>query len=122
MYRKLNYRLAGIGVVVLLLSAASVLVAKKKNPEDSLRTVQGTVTDANDNPLDGTVVQLKNTKTLQIRSFMTQQHGAYYFHGLSPDVDYEVHAEYQGASSPTRTVSSFDSRKEVIINLKLPKK
>jgi hypothetical protein len=119
---KLNYRLAGLSVIVLLLSTASLLVAKKKNPEDSLRTVEGTVTDANDNPLDGTVVQLKNTKTLQIRSFVTQQHGAYYFHGLSPDVDYEVHAEYQGISSPTKTVSSFDSRKEVVINLKLPKK
>ncbi len=119
---KLSYRLAGLSVVVLLLSTAGILEAKKKNPEDSLRTVEGTVTDANDNPLDGTIVQLKNTKTLQIRSFVTQQHGAYYFHGLSPDVDYEIHAEYQGISSATKTVSSFDSRKEVVINLKLTKK
>jgi len=110
--------------VVLLLGLSSVLVAKKKDPNDSLRTVQGTVTDAAGNPVDGAIVQLKDTKTLQIRSFVTQQKGAYYFHGLSPNVDYEVRADYptQGTSSPTKTVSSFDSRKEVSINLKLEKK
>jgi hypothetical protein len=111
-----------MAVAVLALSASSARAEKKKNPEDSLRTAQGVVSDANDAPVDGAVVQLKNTKTLQIRSFVTQQHGAYYFHGLSPNVDYELRADYQGASSPTKTVSSFDSRKEVIINLKLAKK
>jgi hypothetical protein len=115
-------RIAWLAVGALLLSAASALEAKKKNPEDSLRTVQGTVTDAAENQVNGAIVQLKNTKTLQIRSFVTQEHGAYYFHGLSPNVDYEVRADFQGASSPTKTVSSFDSRKEVAINLKLEKK
>ncbi|HLN02844.1 MAG TPA: carboxypeptidase-like regulatory domain-containing protein [Bryobacteraceae bacterium] len=115
-------RMAWLAVGALLLTAASALEAKKKNPEDSLRTVQGTVTDAAENQVNGAIVQLKNTKTLQIRSFVTQEHGAYYFHGLSPNVDYEVRADFQGASSPTKTVSSFDSRKEVAINLKLEKK
>jgi len=115
-------RMSWLAVGALLLTAASALEAKKKNPEDSLRTVQGTVTDAAENQVNGAIVQLKNTKTLQIRSFVTQEHGAYYFHGLSPNVDYEVRADFQGASSPTKTVSSFDSRKEVAINLKLEKK
>ena len=71
----------------------------------------------------GAVVQLKNTKNLQIRSFVTKEDGTYYFHGLSPDVDYELRADFQGASSASKTVSSFDSRKDVILNLKLnPKK
>jgi hypothetical protein len=68
-------------------------------------------------------VQLKNTKNLQIRSFVTKEDGTYYFHGLSPDVDFELKADFQGASSGTKTLSSFDSRKDVILNLKLnPKK
>lgn len=113
-------RIAWLAVAVLLLSAS--LAAKKKDPNDALRTVQGAVMDTAGNPADGAIVQLKNTKTLQIRSFVTQQHGAYYFHGLSPNVDYEVRADYNGASSPTKTISSFDSRKEVQINLKLDKK
>jgi len=73
-------------------------------------------------PVNGAVVQLKNTKTLQIRSFITQQDGSYYFNGLSTDVDYELKADYQGLSSSTKTLSSFDSRKEAILNLKLNKK
>jgi len=114
-------RIGWLAMAALLLGALT-LEAKKKNPEDALRTVQGTVTDAAGNQVDGAIVQIKNTKTLQIRSFVTQQRGAYYFHGLSPDVDYEIRADYQGASSPTKTMSSFDSRKEVAINLKLEKK
>jgi hypothetical protein len=70
----------------------------------------------------GAVVYLKNTKTLQIRSFFTQKDGSYYFHDLSPDIDYELKAEFSGASSGTHTLSSFDSRKLATINLKLNSK
>jgi hypothetical protein len=116
-------RFAGaLAVAALLLGAAGVLAAKKKNPEDALRSVHGVVSDSSDAQVTGAIVQLKNTKTLQIRSFITQDHGVYYFHGLSPDVDYEVRADYQGASSSSKTVSSFDSRKDVLLNLKLAKK
>jgi len=65
---------------------------------------------------------LKNLKTLQIRSFITRDHGAYYFHGLSTDVDYELRADYNGTSSPDRTLSSFDSRKTAVMDLKLERK
>jgi len=108
--------------VALLLAAATTAFAAKKGDDQNVRSVQGTVFDADDNPVNGAVVQIKNTKTLQIRSFITKENGAYYFHGLSPDVDYELKADYQDASSPTKTLSSFDSRKQAVLNLKLPKK
>lgn len=96
---------------------------KKKGDESSdTRTLQGMVTSADDMPVSGAVVQLKNTKTLQIRSFITQQNGSYFFNALSTDVDYEVKAESGGLSSSTKTLSSFDSRKEAVLNLKLNKK
>jgi hypothetical protein len=72
--------------------------------------------------VNGAVVQLKNTKTLQIRSFITRDNGAYYFHGLSTDVDYEIRADFDGASSAARTLSSFDTRKQPVVNLKLATK
>jgi hypothetical protein len=108
--------------LALLLSVPTALAQKKKGEDLNTRSVQGTVTSADDTPVNGAVVQLKNLKTLQIRSFITKEDSNYYFHGLSPDVDYELKADYQGASSPTKTLSSFDSRKEAIINLKLNKK
>ena len=109
-------------LAVLLLCAPGTFAQKKKGGETT-RSVQGTVTVADDSPVSGAVVQLKNTKTLQIRSFITQDDGTYHFYDLSPDIDYELKADYQGASSNTKTLSSFDSRKQTILNLKLnPKK
>src|SRR5215831_3950442 len=112
-----------LAVALVAACATASLAQEKKKGDDQTRSVQGAVTGADDNPIVGAVVQLKNTKTFQIRSFITQDHGSYYFHGLSPDVDYELKAEYQGAASSTKTLSSFDSRKQASINLKLnPKK
>ena len=94
--------------------------AQKKT--HATRSVQGSVTNPDDSSAIGAVVQLKNLKTLQIRSFITKEDGTYHFFELSPDVDYELKADFQGASSGPKTLSSFDSRKKAVINLKLNKK
>ena len=114
--------LAACCAMLMLVSAGW---AEKKKAEPNSRTVQGSVTDAQDQAVNGAVVQLKNTKSLQIRSFITRDKGAYFFNGLSTDVDYELRADDPkgGNSSGTKTLSSFDSRKQAVINLKLtPKK
>ena len=112
-------------LVLALLAAVPAVFAQGKKKGDrggDTRTVQGLVTSPEDMPVPGAVVQLKNTKTLQIRSFVTQQDGTYFFNGLSTDTDYELKAESQGASSAVKTLSSFDNRKEAVLNLKLNKK
>lgn len=108
--------------VALWLSPQLLAQAKDKKEDATVRSVQGVVTDEAGTPVVGAVVLLKNTKTLQIRSFITQPEGAYAYHGLSTNVDYELKAEYKGASSDVRTLSVFDSRKKAILNLKLKKK
>ena len=116
-------RRMGMAIALALLLAAWPSPAQKKKDTEQTRSVEGVVSAADDTPVNGAVVQLKNTKTLQIRSFITQTGGSYYFHGLSPDVDYELKADFSGASSPTKTLSTFDTRKSAVINLKLkPKK
>ena len=67
------------------------------------------------------VVQLKNTKTLQIRSFITQEDGSYHFAGLSTDVEYQLKADHEGATTSWKTLSVFNSKKTAVINLKLNK-
>ena len=91
--------------------------------DSATRSVKGLVTDQAERPLPEAVVQLKNTKTLQVKSFITDEKGQYYFHGLDPNVDYEVKAQYEGISSRAHTVSSFDAHNEVIHNfvLEIPK-
>jgi hypothetical protein len=110
-----------MALVAVLLTCGVGFAQGKKN-EEQTRSVQGSVSSPEDTAVSGAVVHLKNLKTLQIRTFISQQDGTYYFRGLSPDVDYELKAEFQGSSSGTKTLTSFDSRKEATINLKLNKK
>ncbi len=112
-------------VLIALLLALSVAVsaAEKKEKEDpTVRSVQGAVTDADSNPVNGAVVHLKNAKTLQIRSYITKEDGKYIFQGLSTNIDYELKAEHQGASSDSKRLGVFDSRSKAVVNLKLNKK
>jgi hypothetical protein len=96
---------------------------RPKDQEGKSRSLSGVVRDEKDNPADGAIVQLKDTKSLQVRSFITKEDGNYHFHGLSSDVDYQVKAERQATSSDVKTLSVYDSRKAAVINLKLePKK
>lgn len=94
---------------------------REKEPEGS-RSVQGKVFDASDQAVAGAVVQLKDVKTLRVRSFITLEDGSYQFHGLSPDTDYELKATHEGRESRTRRLSVFDSRKKATIDLRLEPK
>ena len=114
-------KIAALWLAVLLILVPAGVAQKKKDPPT--RSVVGVVTTPDDKLAVGAVVQLTDTKTKQVRSFITQEHGEYYFHGLSPDIDYGLTAMFQGATSNTKTLSVYDSRKEAAINLKLnPKK
>ncbi len=106
-----------LAVVALIALGDHALAKKKKVPRT--RTVKGLVTTEAEDPIPGAVVQLKNTRTLQVKSFFTTPTGSYSFRGLDPNVDYEVKAKYNDAASRTRTVSSFNDRLELIYNFKL---
>lgn len=105
----------------LLLGA--VVFAQNQGNQDttSTRAVEGRVLSAGGQPVPGAVVQLKDTKSLQIRSFITQEDGKYHFAGLSTNTDYELKAEHTGSTSGSKTLSSFDSHKTTVIDLKLKK-
>jgi hypothetical protein len=108
----------GAGAVVMaapMLRAQAAPVAEKER----VKNVSGTVLDKGDKPLGGAVVYLKNTKTLAVKSFISQDNGEFRFNALSPNVDYEVYAEFNGARSSTKSVSSFDSKTNVTMTLKV---
>jgi len=109
---------------LLLLAAISSYGQKTpdKKKEAQLRTVHGTVFDKSDAAISSAVVFLKNLRTNQVRSYISESDGKYRFSGLDPNVDYEIHAEKDGAKSAVRTVSSFESRREISLDLKLDKR
>jgi Carboxypeptidase regulatory-like domain len=111
-----------IGLVLALLFLASFAGAQEAKHESQLRSVHGIVTDKAESPIQAAVVFLKNTRTNAVRSYIADETGNYRFSGLDPNTDFELHAEKDGAKSPTRTISSFESRKEIVVNLKLDTK
>jgi deoxycytidylate deaminase len=107
---------------ILLFALAIVLPLAARQKDSQVRTVHGGVLDKQDNIVSGGVVYLQNKKTQVIRTYISDDQGQYTFSGLDPNVDYEIHAELNGLTSAARTISSFDSRKDIVVTLKLDKK
>ena len=89
---------------------------------NATKSIVGTVLDAHGAPVPRAIVLLKDMKTLQIRSYITQSDGGYHFYDLNGDINYVLRAQAGGLTSPEKTVTVFNSKKIVKLNLKLKKK
>ena len=107
---------------LFLCIAAALAPAFADQRESPLRTLTGTVVDKEDNVLPRAVVYLLNKRTQIIRTYISDDQGLYRFSGLDPNVDFDIHAELNGLTSISRTVSSFDTRKEIVLVLKVDRK
>jgi|ERR1051325_6553802 len=106
--------------VVLALAAVTWAEPEKPNRGDQqLKNVTGQVMDRSDHPLENAIVYLQDSRTLAVKTFITDGTGGYRFHGLNPNTDYQLHAEYKGQKSDTKTVSAFDSRTNVTLHLRI---
>jgi hypothetical protein len=105
------------GALLLVISVAAHAGPDKKDKAQS-RLVSGKVLDQQDNPVVNSVVYLTNMRTHAVKTYIVGQEGSYRFPGLSM-MDYEVYAQYNGHKSDTKSVSQFDDRSEVYIDLKI---
>jgi Carboxypeptidase regulatory-like domain len=110
-----------VALMLLIVGLAAAATPFDKKGDNS-RLVMGRVTDRQDGPLANAVVYLTNTRTRAVKTYIVGQDGAYRFPSLSPNIDYEVYAQYNGRKSDTKTVSQFDNRNQVNINLKVDTK
>jgi len=106
-------------VVLIICFSVVALHAQTDKHAAQLKTVRGVVTDKADNPINGAVVFLKNTRSNQVRSNITNEQGNYRFSGIDPNAEYELYAEKEGAKSQVRNISSFENRLDIVLNLKL---
>ena len=104
-------------VFVVLLSVAAHAAPDKKDKQQG-RLLYGKVLDQQDNPVAGAIVYLTNTRTHAVKTYIVSQDGTYRFPGLST-VDYEVYAQHNDRKSDTKSVSQFDDRSQVYIDLKI---
>jgi carboxypeptidase family protein len=116
-------KLVAFAIMAVLLSVAPQFVSRaaaaEKGAQDQLRSLTGHVINRQDQPIAKAIVYLKNTKSLVVKTYISDPDGSYRFPALSPNVDYEVYAEANGARSDTKTLSAFDSRKQANITLRI---
>jgi hypothetical protein len=110
---------AAVGMLLLCVGLALAASPDKKDKGDNGRLLTGRVTDRQENPLPDAVVYLSNPRTQAVKTFIVGPDGSYRFPALSPNIDYEVYAQFKGKKSDTKTVSQFDNRQQVTINLKI---
>ena len=117
-------RLFGWGLLlVALVVIPAVGQTKKKKDEPATRDLKGTISLPDGSPANGAVVQLRDTATQQIRSYIAKEDGSYHFASLKTDGTYQVRSEKDAMTADWKTLSAFDNRREPVINLKLePKK
>jgi hypothetical protein len=111
-----------IVLAVLLVSLSLNFAYAEKDKGDGGRLLIGKVLDHSDNPLPGSIVYLSNTRTQSVKTYIVGDDGSYRFPALSPNIDYQVYAQNKGRKSDTKTVSSYDSRPQVNIVLKIDMK
>jgi hypothetical protein len=108
-----------VWIFLLLAGVATQPQAIAQSLAQSVRVVQGMAQNAEAQPQQNAVVYLQDQKTLEVRTYITEADGHYRFGQLSSDVDYQLWAEYKGRKSKTRSISSFDSKKQFTFDLKI---
>ena len=100
------------------LGSGGFSMPKKDKPVTS-RILIGVVSDKDDKPLADAIVYLKDTKTLEVKTYVTPADGTYRFNALAMNIDYEVFAQKSDKKSSTRRLSQFNDRAETRLNLKI---
>lgn len=109
--------LTGAGGLAVLAVPSSLAVAQTA----ATRSVVGKVVDKNGAAVKGAIVYLKDSHTLSVKSAVTIDDGSYHFGQLALNTDYEIWAAVGSQKSGTKSISSFDDRKEFDITLKIDK-
>jgi len=100
-----------------LAAAAFLLLAGAAAQNVKFKSLDGKVLGNSDAPLPSAIVYLQDSRSNSIRTFIATGDGSYRFGQIAPDVDYTVWAKYKDAKSSTKTISAYDSRQQLTIDL-----
>jgi hypothetical protein len=110
---------SAIVCIALVSLVVALPFAVRAEQDFGQKNLQGKVFDGKDAPIKGAIVYLQNSRTSDVKTFISGDDGSYRFAALSADTDYTVWAAFQGKKSPSKTISSFDTRKLVFVDLKI---
>lgn len=83
------------------------------------RVVEGVVQDKAGAPLKGATVYLKDDHSKKVRSMTADDKGSFRFVQLSRTAEYEIWATLSEKKSPTKSVTSFETKDDITRNLKI---
>jgi hypothetical protein len=116
---KAKFFLALCALLTLLCAVHASAASPDKKEKPNGRLLFGKVLDPQDNPLPDAVVYLTNTRSRAVKTYIVSTDGVYRFPALSTSVDYEVYAQYKGRKSDLKSVSQFDDRTQVYLDLRI---
>jgi hypothetical protein len=117
-------RRASFAAALLLLAPALALsplgspIAMHAQNNFGQRVVTGVVQGDN-GAVSGATVFLRNEKNKSIRSYTTTADGRFRFVQVDMSQDFDLWAEKDGRKSTPKTISTWDTRKEVDLEVKL---
>ena len=85
------------------------------------RVVHGKVEDKDGAGVKGAVVYLKDGRTNSVKSAIADEQGEFRFVQLSLNTDYDIWAQSDSRKSGTKSISSFDSKADITVTLKIDK-
>lgn len=81
------------------------------------RHLQGTVLDAAGKSVPNAIVYIKNMKNNETATLIADEHGAYRIGALDKNADYQLWAKADKKIGPVKTLSEYDTRDELTLNL-----
>jgi hypothetical protein len=118
-YTRSMIKAAAVFCALLTLFCAASAASPDKKEKNAGRLLHGKVLDPQDNPLPDAVVYVTNTRTRAVKTYIVSTDGTYRFPALSAAIDYEIYAQYKGHKSDTKSLSQFDDRSDVYLDLKI---
>ena len=110
----------GLGSLSLPVLLPATLAAQERGIGVQ-RVVHGVVMQKGGGAVKGAIVYLRDTRTSQVKTAFTDDAGNYRFVQLSESTDYELWAQTTDNKerSKTKTLSSFDSKKDITMGLQV---
>lgn len=109
-----------LGGILFALLAVLMIAPGAHAQSSSTWTIKGIVIDSsNQQPVSGAIVYLKNAQTESILTYITGKNGSFVFSYAPANVDYSIWAVHNGKKGEQRSISSFNTRPVVYINLRV---
>lgn len=98
---------------------AEVPIAQDRGPVQ--RIVHGKVEDKSGTAIKDAIVYLQDSRNSAVKSAISGDDGSYRFVQLSPNTDYTLWAKIGDKKSGNKSISSFDTKNDFNITLKIDK-